>query len=477
MTRALIQTLGELAGASSVRFGTSGVRGLVADLSPEICRAYTQAFLRTLGLSGGSVLLGHDLRPSSPKIARACASEARVNGFEPINAGVLPTPALAYAAQEQRLPAMMITGSHIPFDRNGIKFYSPLGEITKANERAMLACSLRDTPTQLTHDLPSADPAIIQFYLRRYLDVFPTGALSGLRVGVYEHSSVARDLLHEVLRRLGANTLSLGRSDNFIPIDTEAVREEDRNLGREWASSHALDAIVTTDGDADRPLIADERGVWIRGDVVGILCSRALSAATVVTPVSSNTALEACGIFPSTIRTRIGSPHVIAAMEAASDAPIVGYEANGGFLLGSDVSINGRCLGAFRTRDALLPMLLLLATIRTRACKISDLVSELPERHTFSDRLQDVDVAACRSLLERLEKDHQGLTHLAPASSGSAAAIDTTDGVRATFTTGDILHLRISGNAPELRCYAEAKSEDHAKDMCVFALAAVQGLL
>ena len=129
----------------------------------------------------------------------------------------------------------------------------------------------------------------------------------GLWLGVYEHSSAARDLLHVVLRAFGARTIGLGRNNGFVPIDTEAVREEDRVLGRAWANEHGLDAILTTDGDADRPLIADEKGAWLRGDVVGILCARALGARTVVTPVSSNTALEACG--PSRRRSARRSAH------------------------------------------------------------------------------------------------------------------------------------------------------------------------
>jgi phosphomannomutase len=106
---------------------------------------------------------------------------------------------------------------------------------------------------------------------------------------------------------------------------------------------------VTTDGDADSPLIADEQGRWLRGDVLGILCARELGARSVVTPVSSNTALETSGLFPHVLRTRIGSPHVIAAM-AACDFPVVGYEANGGFLLGSDVAVGGNSPSIVRFR-------------------------------------------------------------------------------------------------------------------------------
>lgn len=176
---------------------------------------------------------------------------------------------------------------------------------------------------------------------------------------------------------------SLGRVDTFVPIDTEAVRPEDVAQAHSWAGEYGFDAILSTDGDTDRPLIGDEAGNWLRGDVVGILCAQSLGAEVVVTSVSSNTAVEKCGAFRQVLRTRIGSPYVIGSMESATsldscqhgnDSPlVVGYEANGGFLLGSDVVRNGVVMTALPTRDAVLPMLALLSMARTRGCKLSEL--------------------------------------------------------------------------------------------------------
>lgn len=464
------ETIAVLAERTGVRFGTSGVRGLVADLTPEICRAYTHAFLDVVEARGGDILIGHDLRPSSPGIVKACAEAAASRGYTPVNAGVLPTPALAFAAQIRGVPAIMVTGSHIPFDRNGIKFYRPEGEITKDDEARMIARPARTEETGYAMALPAPDPAALSLYAARYTGLFESAVLSGMKVGVYEHSSAARDALHVILRALGAETVSLGRSDSFVPIDTEAVRPEDRALARAWTAEHGLDALVTTDGDADRPLIADETGEWLRGDVLGILCARALGAASVVTPVSSNTALEACGAFAATLRTRIGSPYVIAAMETAESRPVVGYEANGGFLLGDDLHLAGRPLAALKTRDAMLPILLVLAAARGKGGRVSQLVASLPARYTFSDRLQNVNVGACGALLDRLAQAPEGFASL---GGGALAALDTTDGVRATFASGDILHLRLSGNAPELRCYAEADTAERASRACADCLAAV----
>jgi phosphomannomutase len=153
-------------------------------------------------------------------------------------------------------------------------------------------------------------------------------------------------------------------------------------------------------------------------------------------------------------------------METAVRHPVVGYEANGGFLLGSDVTLNGRHLAALKTRDAVLPMILLLGAAHKRGCRVSELVAALPHRHTFSDRLQDVDTEACRALLTELARDPAGFSRLGRAHRPVAVSIDLTDGVRATLDSGAILHLRLSGNAPELRCYAEASSPEEAAILC-----------
>ncbi len=472
-----MRPLGEVAAAVGAGFGTSGVRGLVTDLTAPLCAAYTRAFLSILPVAPQRLLIGQDLRPSSPAIALACRAAAESMGVATVNAGTLPTPALALAAGALGVPAIMVTGSHIPFDRNGLKFYRAEGEISKADEQRIMAFPVAVPLPEVTLAAAPAevDPAPLALYRARYLEALGAGALEGLRIGVYEHSSVARDLLHKLLRELGASTRSLGRSEGFVAVDTEAVGEDDRARGLAWAAAAELDAIVTTDGDADRPLIADERGRWLRGDLLGLLCARALGAGTVVTPVNSTTAIELSGLFAQVRRTRIGSPHVIAAMQDVRHGPVVGFEANGGLLLGSDVTLAGRPLAALATRDAMLPILLVLAAARARPCPVSELVAALPERHTFSARLQDVDMDACRAVIGAAESGAAGMVEITGGS--PVTAVDRTDGLRLTLAGGDILHVRPSGNAPELRCYAESTSEERAERLCLSCLSRLKRLL
>ncbi|MHC4354321.1 MAG: phosphohexomutase domain-containing protein, partial [Planctomycetota bacterium] len=336
----------------------------------------------------------------------------------------------------------------------------------------------RDTGTPSTHASPQAEEwplsdAARDMYVRRYLDVFDADCLKGKRLAVYQHSAVGRDIILEIVKGLGAEAAALSRSDTFIPVDTEAIRPEDIELAANWAAEESYDAIISTDGDSDRPLIADEEGRWLRGDVAGILCAKYLGADSVSTPVSCNTAVEKSGYFKSVSRTRIGSPFVIASMIDATNAgakTVVGYEANGGFLTNSDVSLSGGNLRALPTRDAAIVLLSTILLASKESKKISELTADLPERYTASDRLKDFPREESRSILSLFdtgdeEADKAKATDVFIELCGRCCDIDRTDGIRMTFDSDEIVHLRPSGNAPEFRCYNEAATEQRVAEL------------
>ncbi|WP_417070259.1 phosphomannomutase [Niveibacterium terrae] len=458
----------DLMATSGVRFGTSGARGLVADMNSEVCFAYTAAFLDAVKAKDTAIALAMDYRPSSPAISAACGAAIERAGLSFDFCGAIPTPALAFYAQESGLPGIMVTGSHIPFDRNGIKFYRIEGEITKTDE-AVISAEVVEVPAEgQTVELPAANAKAFDAYVARYVDFFGPGALSGMKLGFYEHSSVSREAIHAILKGLGAEVISLGRTEEFVPIDTEAVADVDIERAHAWAAEHHFDAILSTDGDGDRPLLGDEKGDWFRGDIVGILCARYLAAQGVVTTVSSNSAVEKCGAFSRLALTKIGSPYVIEGIEgliAEGVAPVVGFEPNGGFLVGSKVVRNGRTLAPLVTRDAILPMLCLLCAAREQRIKVSELARDLPARFTASDRLQSFPTEASRKIIAEFAASRDAIDRLLDGLAGQALSQDQTDGLRISLAGDEIVHFRPSGNAPELRCYAEAASAERAKEL------------
>jgi len=469
---------------SSLKFGTSGLRGLVVELNGVPAFAYTRAFAELLkadgsaAAAGGRVLVGRDLRESSPSIARLCCAALKEAGLTPLDCGALPTPALAYHGMRFGIPAIMVTGSHIPEDRNGLKFYRAEGEIDKKDEATILdwharlsVTSVPDGARTLQAEAPEID--LIAAYQERYRDFFGAGALSGLTVGVYQHSSVARDVIVRILESLGAEAVPLGRATSFIPVDTEALREEDEVLARQWAGEQRLDAIVSTDGDADRPLISDAAGSFLRGDLVGAITAGYLGADAIVTPVTSNSALETSGAFEQVIRTRVGSPYVIEGMAEAARfgaRAVIGFEANGGVLLGSEIVREGRRLAALPTRDAMLPILCTLGAAKAQGRSLAEVGAAFAFKAAASNRLKNVPSERSAVFLKRLQQD-QAFREDLIGPLGGVAALDGQDGVRLVAKNGEVVHFRASGNAPELRVYVEARTTERTEGLLEWGLA------
>lgn len=462
---------------NSLKFGTSGLRGLAADLRGEEARRFVNAFLRYLrncGITISELYLARDFRESSYAILKDCAAAATELGIKAVDCGTVPTPALALHAMAAGAPSVMVTGSHIPEDRNGLKFYLPTGEISKADE-AGITEHLQEVGAGDYSVAPRLEEAEARSrYVSRYSNLLPPGSLSGLRIGVFEHSTVARDIIGNVLRSYSADVVGLGRADRFVAVDTEAFSDVVFSPMRGWLMEHQLDAIVSADGDGDRPLLMDDKGRFVRGDVLGLLAAEYIGADTVVTPVTSNTAIEATGCFANTVRTRVGSPYVIEGMEAAIAAgnrKTIGFEANGGTLLGNECEVADSRIAPLMTRDAVLPILTAFGMARRKGLTISGVVDRLPLRVALSNRLTDIPTAVSARLLAKL-RDGESAARFFEAQ-GRIVRIADIDGLQFWLDSDVLIHIRPSGNAPELRCYVEAKTAAKAEAALSWALQAV----
>ena len=456
----------------SLKFGTSGLRGLSQDLKGKASAIYATAFARHLLTSGMAkhgdpILIGQDFRDSSPAIAQTCIAALKAAGLTPLDCGALPTPALALYGLSIKAAALMITGSHIPADRNGIKFYRPNGEIDKKDELAIAELAKQAESDGVTADTAQAENHAEQantLFFRRNASLLPEQSLTGLKIGVYQHSTVARDLFVDVLKHYGANVASLGRSETFIPVDTEAVSADTLEKLKAWAAEHHFDAIISADGDGDRPLLADEHGAPLRGDLLGLITANFLKADVVVTPVTSNSGIESSGDF-DVVRTKVGSPFVIAGMDealAAGKKGIIGFEANGGFLTASPFEFSGKTISPLPTRDCFLPLLAALKLVADQKKPLSEIAAAYKLPVAAADRLQDFPQEKSAAIMDHLRSSRANLeAFLAPV--GTVKDTSDIDGLRVTLTDGSTIHFRPSGNAPEMRCYVEAANEDEAK--------------
>src|SRR5579884_1895782 len=210
-------------------FGTSGLRGLVKDMTDLECYINTIGFIRFLQLkqdtnTANRIYIAGDLRDSTPRIMGVVAKAIEDCGLTVINCGKIPTPALAYYAGLHQVPCIMITGSHIPADRNGIKFYKSTGETLKSDEAPMKeqvelarqeiyhaeeGASLFSAEGKIkkVQTLPPVDKLAEAEYIDRYINFFPDDVLVGKQILVYQQSAVGRDIIVEILNRLGAKTI------------------------------------------------------------------------------------------------------------------------------------------------------------------------------------------------------------------------------------------------------------------------------
>ncbi|HEY2921976.1 MAG TPA: phosphomannomutase [Candidatus Binatia bacterium] len=542
-------------------FGTSGLRGLVKDITDLEAYINVKAALRYLLSIGdiranSTVVIAGDLRPSTDRIMRACAGAIVDSGCQMENAGKIPTPALVFHAMSTRRAGVMVTGSHIPFDRNGIKANKSVGEVLKSDEPGITrevervrieeynrtaATSAFDAYGMFKRppELPPLDRAAEQAYVRRYLNSFNRGGLSGLRVLVYQHSAVGRDILPRILRELGAEVVTAGRSETFIPIDTENITDEQLDRLEELAvaseaTGRPLHAIVSTDGDSDRPLVTavlpaaevhsgSRRLRFLPGDLLGIVVAEYLRADAAAVPISANDAVEGRmserGVLLE--KTKIGSPYVISALDelrrAGTHTRIVGWEANGGFLTGSDIPLTAGTLAELPTRDSTLPILANLFAAAEQRIGLATVWCRLPARFGRAGLLDNVPVAVSQAILAHLippgdvmevefdgagfvlDRSRAGVTPARLAEPASKdwlqrratlsrlftaafgfddiVRINVLDGVRVYFHNGDVAHVRPSGNAPQLRIYANSDSQARADAIVELAVREPDGIL
>ncbi|MDD5035149.1 MAG: phosphomannomutase [Methylococcaceae bacterium] len=539
-----------------MKFGTSGRRGELIHLTQ--LEIYINAlaeleYLKSLPPEEGGIICGdefyfaYDLRPSSchyiaesfgrGELAQAIECAIADAGMTPVNLGSIPTPALTCHALSQGKGGIMVTGSHIPFDRNGYKTNTSRGELLKEHELP-INDKVREVRERIYgqafeesrfdqngrfksghRELSAEDGEAAERYIGRYADFFAGADLQGMRLVVYQHSAVGRDLLAEILRRLGAEVIPTGRSETFVPIDTENIDEaqlaaiqklHDQAGGR-------IDAVVSTDGDSDRPLILgveEGRLRFFGGDLVGMITAQSLGANAVVVPISCNDAIDR-GALKDIVepKTRIGSPYVIAGMERAlakGKRAVCGFEANGGFLTGSDIRRGDAILTALPTRDAILPILAVLFAAREQGLSLAELFAGLPQRHSRAallkqfpravglaivKRFSPADERICETAFnptevydadgrkltvdENLEVIREQLENFFPAGLGFGGIhrLNYTDGVRIHFDNGDVAHLRPSGNADELRIYAVADSQERADAIAKMGVAEPDGIL
>lgn len=161
---------------------------------------------------------------------------------------------------------------------------------------------------------------------------------------------------------------------------------------------------------------------------------------------------------------------------AESHTTKVGWEVNGGFLTDSDLTYNSNQLTRLATRDAFLPILITLHQAATQSIPVSELMAKLPHRATQAGLIDNFEQSSSKQIVDTLKrKDADAYALIATCFTaedgfGKATAINTVDGIRIFFDNNDIAHIRPSGNAPQLRIYSVANSQERADEIVSLGL-------
>src|SRR6201998_1008819 len=350
-------------------FGTDGIRGransvIGPELALRVGQAAGLAFRR--GDHRHRVVIGKDTRLSGYMIETALVAGFTSVGMDVLLLGPMPTPAVAMLTRSMRADLrVMISASHNPYDDNGIKLFGPDGyKLSDQVEHDIETLMDADKTKRLAKSGELGRAKRIDGVHDRYIEfakrTMPRNlSLDGLRVGMDSANGAAYRVAPEALWELGADVVAIGVEPDGFNINHECGSTAPETMCRKVREMRA-DIGIALDGDADRVVIADERGHLVDGDqLLAVIAEnwaedRLLSKPGIVGTVMSNLGLERHlqTLNLSFIRTPVGDRYVLEYMR--EHGYNVGGEQSGHIIL-SDFATTG---------DGFVAALQLLAVVR-----------------------------------------------------------------------------------------------------------------
>ena len=438
-------------------FGTSGIRGDADKLfSDQFCFDLGRAFaiFLTLNKQSSLVAVGMDPRDSSPRIKNWVSQGLLYEGIEVFDQGVSPVPAINQILKSNTSlgGAIMISGSHIKPHLNGVKFFCFMAEILKRHEKHIEKIYLNIKEEVLKIRVQKNNTAIDNSANESYSNFLYSCAhlkYPAWTVVVDPGDGATSDVLPNFFRRIGLNVCEINSSvqGNFFSRDTE-VEGDFKELQNEVVKRKANFGIGF-DSDGDRAIFIDEKGNYIPGDFTGALIAKNVVGNSVVTPINTSSVVDYIG--KKVIRTKVGSPHVIAAMQKFKST--FGFEANGGGIFLETMSRDGG-----RTAVEILNIL------AKNKCKFSQLFKELPKFYIARTKI-DYEWRRQDEILDFVKKKIKYIKK------------DETDGLKLWINKSTWILFRSSQNAPEFRVFAESENETKANNLMLDGINLVKSAL
>jgi phosphoglucosamine mutase len=420
-------------------FGSSGIRTVFNQNLLNIA-------FRT-GLAVGHryhrVVVGRDTRTSGDAMKHAVLAGLLSAGAECQDAGIVPTPTLAYITRKFEA-GIMITASHNPPEYNGLKLFNPdgssFGGLQQSElEQAILSQTYETARWEETKSSGSYHGAIDK-HIAGIMESFPEPIK--VKVVVDAGGGAGSQVTPRLLEKMGCEVIALNCFPSGVfPRGSEPVEANLLDLARCVKECGAA-AGIAHDGDADRMMAVDERGRFISGDKMLAILARAAGAKDVVTTLDASMAIEETGL--KIRRTRIGDTWVSEELKNGGD---FGGETSGAWIF----PVISLCPDGIYAAAQIA-----LIAAQNKLSELADQVPAYP-LHRGGVSSEGVDTT-------RLEEK---LKNIKPASVGN------TDGYKLVFDDGWLL-VRPSGTEPKIRLTAEARTETRAQQLYDEALMAVK---
>ena len=446
-------------------FGTDGVRGvanvhpMTAEMALLLGRAI--AYVVRCGPHRHRIVIGKDTRLSGYMLEQAIASGICSMGVDVMLCGPLPTPGIAFITQSMRADAgVVISASHNPYQDNGIKFFSRDGfklpdEVELRLERLVMESPGDDGGAEEFHALRPTATLIGKArrsddangrYVVFLKSLFPRElTLDGLTVVVDCAHGAAYHVAPAVFEELGAKVVALNVKPDGTNINAGcgAVHPEEMARAVREAGAHLG---IALDGDADRVIVADERGRIVDGDAIMAVVGRdrmrqgQLARRTVVATVMSNVGLDRSlrQVGAEVVRTPVGDRYVVDEMR------------RGGYNFGGEQSGHLVFLDHVTTGDGVCAALNLLAVMLREQKPLSELAGCF---EPVPQALVNVAVRQKRPL-ESLEEVCRAIAEVERALAGEGRVL-----VRFSGTENKARVLVEGPDGPAIRSHADRIAE------------------
>lgn len=438
-------------------FGTSGIRGVADELfTSQFCFDIGRTFVEFLKQRKmlSPIAVGMDPRVSSPRIKRELFKGLSTSGMELFDEGVTPIPSMNWLIKNTPAKAgIMITGSHIAPDSNGVKFYAHNEEISVEDEK-LIEQIYANLPKK---EVPQNEPNVtIETKARElYKDLLLSlinPHLPKWKIAVDTANGAQSVLIPDLLLDLGQNVIKVNcdLEEPFIARDTDSEDKAGLDKLKALVAKEKCDFGIAYDGDGDRVVFIDENGKFIQGEYSCCLIAKRAKTDTIVTTIAASQVADHIG--KKIIRTRVGSPYVVGAMKKYHS--LFGFEQNGG-AVSAEIQYS---------RDGGTTTVKVLNIFAEFKGTFSQLIATLPKFYMSRTKI-DYPWKLQQTILDKAREHFKGIK------------VDKTDGVKIWLDDKTWMLFRSSQNAPEFRVFAESTSQKASDKMLAEGLNFVRGII